>query len=269
MAAAVDLNQQAQPPICIGDPADAQTPSACSKCSPRDFRFWAIIIALGTVSLLSAAENTVVVTFLPTIVEGLGVGQNYVWIGNVRIYGVYPDRPDLGGRLLFLEIVQILVPLLVGAGGLVPFVAYEGLPSATEQVMPLRMFSDRAAVIVYAISFLNSLRNYWSFFVPIYFQASRGLNSAQLPAFQASIKEAGQAAATGSWSFIRSFGNIRGVTISAAIFNSFTVTYAQMIDNPRARASLTSGNSLSWNHSTNPRGSRSEPYLRRHSRRCF
>lgn len=52
---------------------------------------------------------------------------------------------------------HILVPLLVGAGGLVLFVGYEGLPSVTEPVMPLRIFSNRTAVIVYAVSFLNSL----------------------------------------------------------------------------------------------------------------
>lgn len=71
------------------------------------------------------------------------------------------------------------------------------------------------------------------------------LNNTQLPAFQASIKEADQAAATASWTFIRSFGNIWGVAISAAIFNSFTATYAPMVDDARARASLTSGNSYS------------------------
>ncbi|XXG96371.1 hypothetical protein Hte_002653 [Hypoxylon texense] len=464
-AAAVDLNQQAQPSGCIEGPVDAQTPGAPSESPPRDFRFWTIIVALGTMSLLSAAENTVVVTSLPTIVERLSVGQNYVWISNVffltrrhlalsivaiyiigsgicggarnpamliagravqgmgsgginmiidvivsdlvplrqrgnfvaiitAVYGIGTTLgPFLGGVIientswrwvfyinlpigglafillfLFLRVKwdrsttaydrirrldyvgngilvastvsilialtwadvfypwgswHILVPLLVGAAGLVLFVVYEGLPSVTEPVMPLRMFSNRTAIIVYAITFLNSLQNYWSFFfVPIYFQAVRlaspaesgvdllvfslvgipaaaislvvlskwgrykiihvagsalfalgiglfsimdqntstagwvwinivaalgtsSLNSTQLPAFQASIREEDQAAATGSFTFIRSFGNIWGVAISAAIFNSFTATYAQTVDDPRARASLTSGNSYS------------------------
>lgn len=218
---------------------------------------------------------------------------------------------------------HILAPLLVGIGGMVLFVVFEGLPFVAEPVMPLRLFHNRTAVIVYVITFLNSVQNYWSFFfVPIYFQAvqlaspaesgvdllvfslvgipaaaislvvlskwgrykilhilgsalftlgiglfsimdqytstaawvwiniaaalgTSMLTNTQLPAFQSSIKEADQAAATASWAFIRSFGNIWGVSISAAIFNSLTASYASMVDDPRARASLMSGNSYS------------------------
>lgn len=218
---------------------------------------------------------------------------------------------------------HILVPLLVGVGGMVLFVVFESLPFVAEPVMPLRLFNNRTAVIVYVSTFLNSLQNYWSFFfVPLYFQAVRLASPAEsgvdllvfslvgipgaaiallilskwgrykilhivssgmftlgiglfsimnqytstaawvwinivaalgtsmlsntlLPAFQASLEEADQAAATASWAFIRSFGNIWGVAISAAIFNSFTAAYAPMVDDPRARVLLTSGNSYS------------------------
>lgn len=216
---------------------------------------------------------------------------------------------------------HILVPLMVGVGGLVLFAVFEGLPLVAEPVMPLRLFSNRTAVIVYAISFLNSAENYWQFFfIPLYFQGVRLSSPSQsgvellvyslvgipgaaiallmlsrwgrykiihiigsamftlgigllsimdqntstaawiwinivtalgtsmltntlLPAFQASLKEADQAAATASWNFIRSFGNVWGVAIAAAIFNSFTASYAPMVEDPRARALLMSGNS--------------------------
>lgn len=65
------------------DGVDAQSPNDTSESPKRDYRFWAIIIALCTMSLLSAAENTVVITSLPTIVEKLNVGRDYVWITNV------------------------------------------------------------------------------------------------------------------------------------------------------------------------------------------
>lgn len=55
---------------------------------------------------------------------------------------------------------HILVPLLVGVGGMMLFVAFEGLPFVAEPVMPLRLFNNRTAVIVYIATFLNSLQNY-------------------------------------------------------------------------------------------------------------
>ncbi|KAI0384690.1 MFS general substrate transporter [Hypomontagnella monticulosa] len=460
---------------------DVHSPDDTSESPKRGYRFWAIIIALCTMSLLSAAENTVVITSLPTIVERLNVGHDYVWITNVffltsaavqplcgqlsnvfgrrylalsivaiyiigsgicggasnpamliggravqgigsgginmiidviisdlvplrqrgnfiaviiAVYGIGTTLgPFLGGVIventswrwvfyinlpigavafillfLFLRVKwnksstayeklrrldyigngilmastvsilialtwadvlyswgswHILVPLIVGVAGMMLFVAFEGLPFVSEPVMPLRLFNNRTAVIVYIISFLGSLQNYWQlFFIPLYFQSVRLASPAEsgvdllvfslvgipgaaislviiskwgrykilhvvgsavftvgvglfsimdqntstagwvwinivaalgagmisntlLPAFQASLKEADQAAATASWTFIRSFGNIWGVAVSAAIFNSFTASYASMVDDPRARASLMSGNSYS------------------------
>ncbi|KAF4471819.1 multidrug transporter (major facilitator family) [Fusarium albosuccineum] len=64
-----------------------------------------------------------------------------------------------------------------------------------------------------------------------------------LPAFQASADEIDQAAATGTWSFIRSFGIVWGVAIAGTVFNSYTKQYAHMIDNPVAREMLSSGDS--------------------------
>ncbi|KAI0867512.1 multidrug resistance protein fnx1 [Hypoxylon argillaceum] len=51
--------------------------------APKSFGFWAIIVSLCVTGLLSALENTVVVTSLPTIVEDLQLGQNYIWVTNI------------------------------------------------------------------------------------------------------------------------------------------------------------------------------------------
>ncbi|CEI65398.1 unnamed protein product [Fusarium venenatum] len=64
-----------------------------------------------------------------------------------------------------------------------------------------------------------------------------------LPAFQASTEEIDQAAATGTWSFIRSLGTVWGVAIAGTVFNSYTKQYAHMIDNELAREALHSGDS--------------------------
>lgn len=62
-----------------------------------------------------------------------------------------------------------------------------------------------------------------------------------LPAFQAGLAESDQAAATASWAFIRSFGNVWGVAIPAAIFNDRFETLSYRISDVAVRNSLTAG----------------------------
>ncbi|KAG4295058.1 hypothetical protein FPRO06_01642 [Fusarium proliferatum] len=64
-----------------------------------------------------------------------------------------------------------------------------------------------------------------------------------LPAFQAATDEEDQAAATGNWTFMRSFGSVWGVAIAGSIFNTYTKQYSRMIDNELAREMLSSGDS--------------------------
>lgn len=65
--------------------------------------------------------------------------------------------------------------------------------------------------------------------------------STLLPAFQASCEEMDQAAATGTWSFIRSFGFVWGVSVAAAVFNSYSKSFAHIVEDPAVREILSSG----------------------------
>ncbi|AEO71940.1 uncharacterized protein THITE_2032283, partial [Thermothielavioides terrestris NRRL 8126] len=67
-----------------------------------------------------------------------------------------------------------------------------------------------------------------------------------LPAFQAGVAESDSAAATASWTFIRSFGNVWGVAIPAAVFNTYTSQFASAVDDPVAKARLQHGDSYTW-----------------------
>ncbi|KAI1863171.1 uncharacterized protein JN550_009697 [Neoarthrinium moseri] len=64
---------------------------------------------------------------------------------------------------------------------------------------------------------------------------------ALLPAFQAPLDEADQAAATSAWGFIRAFGSIWGVAIPAVIFNNRIDEMLKTISAPTARKLLASG----------------------------
>lgn len=83
----------------------------------------------------------------------------------------------------------------------------------------------------------------------IVFQSVAALGSGMvlntlLPAAQAQMAEADQAATTAAWLFVRSFGSIWGVAIPAAIFNNrFKVLAGERIGDPAVRAMLSGGNS--------------------------
>ena len=45
-------------------------------------RFWAIIVVLSLISLLTALEATVTSTVMPSLVADLGGGENFIWVSN-------------------------------------------------------------------------------------------------------------------------------------------------------------------------------------------
>lgn len=71
---------------------DSQS-SATIACEPKaveeekipynkDYRFWLIMLTLCFSVTLASLESTVVITSLPTIVEKLEMGKNYIWVAN-------------------------------------------------------------------------------------------------------------------------------------------------------------------------------------------
>ena len=85
------------------------------------------------------------------------------------------------------------------------------------------------------------------------FQVLAGLGAGMvlntlLPAFQAALSERDQAAATASWAFVRSFGNIWGVAIPAAVFNNRAENLAQSLGSPEVSIALSGGHA--YEHAT-------------------
>ncbi|XDG02928.1 hypothetical protein ABKA04_002543 [Annulohypoxylon sp. FPYF3050] len=66
----------------------------------------------------------------------------------------------------------------------------------------------------------NSSKAEWAVFQSIAALGAGMVLNTQLPAFQAPAPESDQAAATASWCFIRTFGNVWGVAIPSVIFNN-------------------------------------------------
>ncbi|PYI33305.1 DNA repair protein RAD50 [Aspergillus indologenus CBS 114.80] len=87
----------------------------------------------------------------------------------------------------------------------------------------------------------NSSTAEWVIFQMIAGGGSGFVLNTLLPACQAGLAESDQAAATATWSFVRSFGNIWGVAIPAAIFNNRFEQLSGRIPDAQARELLSRG----------------------------
>ncbi|KAI0441751.1 major facilitator superfamily domain-containing protein [Xylaria telfairii] len=75
-----------------------------------------------------------------------------------------------GGAVFTWSSGHIIAPLAVGFTGFVLFGWYE--TRVKEPVMPPELFKNRTAMIIFGVTFFNSLLLYWVlFFLPVYFQA--------------------------------------------------------------------------------------------------
>lgn len=66
--------------------ASVDTQDATTEKSPPKFekgpRFWAIIVVLSLISLLTSLEATITSTVMPSLIADLNGGENFIWVSN-------------------------------------------------------------------------------------------------------------------------------------------------------------------------------------------
>lgn len=66
---------------------------------------------------------------------------------------------------------QIILPLILGLGGCIAFLLYEGSKYCMTPTMPLHLFRNRTSLTAYILTFLHSMATVWTvYFLPLYFQ---------------------------------------------------------------------------------------------------
>jgi MFS family permease len=83
-----------------------------------------------------------------------------------------------GGSRYPWSSARVTLTLVFGFSGLAAFVLLEHLGWAREPVIPLQLFRNRTAAVVFVNTFLSAVLLYWAiFYLSVYFQAVFGLQS--------------------------------------------------------------------------------------------
>ncbi|KAG8925554.1 hypothetical protein FRC00_003867 [Tulasnella sp. 408] len=92
------------PNLNDGNQVGTQTTPQTSQSTPRDLRFWMVIVAMMVIEFLGAIELSSVATALPTIVGNLH-GSEFSWVGAAYALGglaqIFGRRPVLLGSIGF------------------------------------------------------------------------------------------------------------------------------------------------------------------------
>ncbi|KAM5438229.1 hypothetical protein McanMca71_007966 [Microsporum canis] len=159
----------------------------------------------------------------------------------VYFQAVLQSSPTRAGVQL-LPIVLVAVPgAIVAVIVLTKFGRYKHLHLAGFAIVTIGLG-------LFSILNSHSSAAEWVIFQMLTAAGSGMILNTLLPAFQAGLPEKDQATATASWAFIRSFGNVWGVAIPAAIFNNRFESVSIRISDPDVRARLLSGEA--YQHAT-------------------
>ncbi|KAI0471294.1 major facilitator superfamily domain-containing protein [Xylaria cf. heliscus] len=99
---------------------------------------------------------------------------------------------------------------------------------------------------LYSLLREDSSKAYWATFESIMALGAGMVLNTQLPAFQAPVPEEDQAAATATWCFVRTFGNVWGIAIPAVIFNNRVSALAERVSDPAIQRLLRAGNAYQY-----------------------
>lgn len=152
----------------------------------------------------------------------------------VYFQSVLGSSPTRSGVQL-LPLVLVFPPFAALAGGVV---------QKTGRYRPVHQFGFALLVLGVGLCSLLDVNTNTGTWVGFQIIIAAGLGmivAVLLPAVQANLMESDTASSTATWAFIRSLGNIWGVSIPAAVFNNRFDALLPRISDPAVRAMLSSG----------------------------
>ncbi|KAF2765482.1 MFS general substrate transporter, partial [Teratosphaeria nubilosa] len=185
-------------------------------------------------------DRTAVVIFIITF---LNSSLTYWVLFFLPVYfqAVLLSSPSRSGVQVMPTLIVIVVAAIVAVIVLTKFGRYKGLHLAGFGLLTIGLG-------LYSVLDRHSSTAAWVMFQVLTATGSGMVVNTALPAFQACVAENDQASATAGWAFIRSFGNIWGVAIPAAVFNNRFDQLAYRISDAAVRSQLMGGHA--YEHAT-------------------
>ncbi|KAI1441979.1 MFS general substrate transporter [Annulohypoxylon stygium] len=182
-------------------------------------------------------NRTSIVAFYLTFIHSL-LSFWVLYFLPVYFQAVKLEDPNRSGVLLLPTAIVIIPGGIIGGFIMSKFGKYRPIHFAGFAFMAIGtgtfiLFDENSGVALY-----------------VCLQLLAGLGSglvlgALLPAAQAALTEKDTASSTATWTFIRTFGTIWGVSVPAAIFNSRSNELSNRIDDPSVRALISNGQAYS------------------------
>jgi hypothetical protein len=152
----------------------------------------------------------------------------------VYFQSVLLSSPTRSG-VQFLPSIVVLIPFAIIAGGLITKIGcYKPLCIVGFALQAL-------GIGLFTMLDSQSSMAEWVIFQIIAAAGVGLVTTSTLPAVQVGLPETDVAASTATWGFLRSLGNIWGVSIPAAVFNSCFEQLSHRISDPEVRAMLKNG----------------------------
>jgi hypothetical protein len=177
-----------------------------------------------------------VLTFLHSVAT-----VSVIYFMPVYFQGVLGTNPGRAGTDL-LPTILLLIPFAIIAGGTL---------SKFGRYRPLHHAGFALMIIGFGVLGLldaDSSTAEWVVYQCISAAGAGLILPVLLPAFQVSLAEADTGLSTSTWAFVRSFGQIWGATIPAAVFNNRFAKLSYRITDPVAYAALSNGSA--YEHAT-------------------
>ncbi|EHL02730.1 putative Uncharacterized MFS-type transporter C16A3.17c [Glarea lozoyensis 74030] len=194
-----------------------------------------VFFALLVLSLMSSIDATIVTTSLPTIAREIGGGAEYILYFQA-VKGVSP----LDSGVYYLPFALAIIPF----GGMgAAFI------SKTGQYIPLHGIGFALSAIgtgLFSILDEDSSPGAWIGFQIIASGGSGLVFTSTLISTLAPLPEEDVAIATGTYSFIRSFGFVWGLTIASVAFNSQIDRYLGIVDDEVVRSLMANGRAYAF-----------------------
>ncbi|KAI9655969.1 MAG: hypothetical protein M1821_005030 [Bathelium mastoideum] len=126
---------------------------------------------------------------------------------------------------------RTIVPLVLGASGLIAFLALQSTSCIPEPTMPLRMFANRTSLAGFALTFIHSILMFQiTYYLPLYFQSIKNASPTASGVYMLPTSIAAMPFAIGAGTALSKLGKYKPIMFLGCICLSISFGLFSMLD---------------------------------------